>query len=188
MGTAPLIAAAIDLSGKHRLLDLGGGPGTFAIHFCRSNPQLNAVVFDRLTTEPFMRKTVASFNLSGRIDFRAGDFNRDPFGDHSFDAAWLSHVLHSNGPAECENIISKVYNVLEPGGSILIHDFILADTKDRPEFATLFSLNMLINNSRGRAYSATEITAMLEKAGFTGCTMIDPKTVNESSILTAVKA
>ncbi len=187
MGTAPLIAAAVDLGGKHRLLDLGGGPGTFAIHFCRTNPHLTAVVFDRSTTEPFMRKTVASFGLSKQIDFRPGDFNRDSFGDDSFDVAWLSHVLHSNGPAECEHIIKKVYETLEPGGLILIHDFILENSEDRPEFATLFSLNMLINNSRGRSYSNAEITTMLEKAGFSGCTVIDPKTPNESLVLAAVK-
>lgn len=186
-GTAPVIADAIDLKGKKRLLDLGGGPGTFAIHFCLANPDLKAVVFDRSTTEPFMRKTVASFELSGRVDFLAGDFNQDKIGDEPFDVAWLSHVLHSNGPAECENLIRKVYDVLDPEGLILIHDFILEDSKDKPEFGTLFSLNMLINNPNGRSYSAAEITRMLEKAGFSNFTMIDPQTPNESLVLAAYK-
>jgi len=187
MGTAPVLAGAIDLSGKNRLLDLGGGPGTFAIHFCMANPGLQGVVFDRSTTEPFMRKTVASFDLSERIDFLSGDFNQDKFGAESFDVAWLSHVLHSNGPEECENIVRKVYEVLEPGGLILVHDFILADTKDSPEFGTLFSLNMLINNPNGRSYSAAEITAMLEKAGFSDCSLIDPGTPNQSLVMAASK-
>ena len=187
MGTAPVIAGAIDLGGKSRLLDLGGGPGTFAIHFCKANSDLEAIVFDRSTTEPFMRKTVASFDLSERIDFLGGDFNQDTISDSSFDVAWLSHVLHSNGPEECESLIRKIYEILEPGGLILIHDFILADTKDRPEFAALFSLNMLIGTPQGRSYSAAEITAMLEKAGFSGCKMIDPGTPNQSLILAASK-
>lgn len=41
---APGIASAIDLGGCQRLLDFGGGPGTYAIYFCRRNPDLSAVV------------------------------------------------------------------------------------------------------------------------------------------------
>jgi len=42
MKVAPRVAAAVDLSQRRHLLDLGGGPGTYAIHFCRTNPQLRA--------------------------------------------------------------------------------------------------------------------------------------------------
>ena len=40
IGMAPGIAEKMNLSNQHRLLDLGGGPGTYAIHFCMKNPQL----------------------------------------------------------------------------------------------------------------------------------------------------
>jgi hypothetical protein len=43
---APSVVAAVDLAGRRRLLDLGGGPGTYAIHFCQANPELRATVFD----------------------------------------------------------------------------------------------------------------------------------------------
>ncbi|MCP5053533.1 MAG: SAM-dependent methyltransferase, partial [bacterium] len=35
---APIIVDKVDLSNNRRLLDLGGGPGTFAIHFCKHYP------------------------------------------------------------------------------------------------------------------------------------------------------
>ena len=78
MGLAPQMAAQFDLAGRKRLLDLGGGPGTYAIHFCQANPGLSAVILDRPTTEPFARETVARFGLSDRIDFIGGDFTVDP--------------------------------------------------------------------------------------------------------------
>ena len=62
---APRIAQAIDLSGCRRLLDLGGGPGTYAIHFCLANPGLSAVVYDLPTTRSFAEETIARFDLSG---------------------------------------------------------------------------------------------------------------------------
>lgn len=187
MQTAPLIAATVDLEGRNLLLDLGGGPGTFAIHFCLAYPGLQAVVFDRPTTEPFMNRTVSSYNLSDRISFLGGDFNRDTIADKPYDTAWLSHVLHSNGPDRCQDLIRKIHGLLEPGGLIMIHDFILDNTKDKPQFAALFALNMLINNAEGRTYSIEEIFSMLKKAGFDDMELLDPQTPNQSRIVTAKK-
>lgn len=45
--SAPRIAKQIDLTGRHRLLDLVGGPGTYVIHFCNQNPDLTAVTYKR---------------------------------------------------------------------------------------------------------------------------------------------
>ena len=56
MAIAPTIAASVNLEGRRHLLDLGGGPGTHAIHFCLANPTLRATIYDRRTTEPFARK------------------------------------------------------------------------------------------------------------------------------------
>ena len=164
-GIAPIIAEEIDLSGRQRLLDLGGGPGTFAIHFCLANPGLDAVIYDRPTTEPFAREIVAKFGLKERIDFTGGDITTDNIPKGPYDTAWLSHLLHSNGPEDCQQIIDKTVTAMEPGGVIMIHDFILDNSKDGPEFPALFSLNMLVNNPAGRSYSEEEITAMLQNSG-----------------------
>jgi len=188
MSTAPLISNTVDLAGRKRLLDLGGGPGTFAIHFCQVNPELHAVVFDRPTTEPFMRDTVARFNLADRIAFVGGDFTEaGTIAGGPFDVAWLSHVLHSNGPKMCRQLLFKVYDNLEPGGTVLIHDFILGDTRDNPEFAALFALNMLLNTRDGQTYTHAELIEMLTEARFHSTELIDPRTPNGSLILQAVK-
>ena len=69
MNTAPRLVPLADLSGRRRLLDLGGGPGTYAIHFCRHNPDLQATVFDLPTTRPFALKTIERFGLGDRVGF-----------------------------------------------------------------------------------------------------------------------
>lgn len=167
MQLAPELVPRIDLSGRRRLLDMGGGPGTYAIHFCRHNPQLAATVYDLPATRPFAEKTIARFGLQDRIDFQSGDYRRDPV-PGGCDAAWLSHILHGEGPELCQVLIEKAAAALEPGGLILIHDFILDDTRDRPLFPALFSLNMLLGTESGKAYSEGEIQKMLETAGFSG--------------------
>lgn len=165
MGIAPKLSSEIDLTGRHHLLDLGGGPGTYAIHFCLANPNLSAVIYDRPTTEPFAMETVAKFNLSDRIKFEGGDFNTDAISGGPYDVAWLSHILHSLGPEECQTLLNKTAAAMEPGGLLLIHEFILDNPKDAPEFPALFALNMLIHNQEGRSYSEEELHSMLTRAG-----------------------
>lgn len=161
---APRIVAQIDLTGRRRLLDLGGGPGTYAIHFCQQNLDLTAVVYDLPSTRPFAEKTIARFHLADRIAFTDGDFIAGGI-EGRFDVAWLSHILHSEGETGCATILEKAMAALEPGGLILIQEFILDDTKDGPIFPALFSLNMLQGTPAGRSYSQAELAEMLRKAG-----------------------
>ncbi len=186
MNLAPHIAQQIDLKGRKHLLDLGGGPGTYALHFCLANPDLKATIFDKPTTRPFAEKTIASFNLKDRFSFAGGDFNTDPITGGPYDVAWLSHILHSNGEKECQELIKKTKTQMSTGGLVIIHDFILNNTKDGPEFAALFSLNMLINNPRGRSYSEKEITSMMTGAGLNNITRHTFQSPNGSSILIGV--
>ncbi len=164
MQLAPRIVPQIDLSGRQRLLDLGGGPGTYAIHFCQQNPDLTAVVYDLPSTRPFAEKTIARFGLSDRIAFTDGDFIAQGI-EGRFDVAWLSHILHSEDRAGCAIILEKAVAALEPGGLILIQEFILDDSKDGPLFPALFSLNMLLGTPAGQSYSQGELTEMLRTAG-----------------------
>jgi len=164
MNLAPRVVNAVDLSDRHRLLDLGGGPGTYAIHFCLNNPQLNATVYDLPTTRPYAIKTIEKFGLTGRIDFVAGDYLSGDISG-SYDVAWLSQILHAEGPRDCQKIIEKAVSVLQPGGMIIVHEFILDNTMDGPLFPALFSLNMLLGTTNGRSYSEREIMELLARAG-----------------------
>ncbi|WP_224982360.1 acetylserotonin O-methyltransferase [Geomonas agri] len=182
---APKIVPQIDLQGRRRLLDLGGGPGTYAIHFCLHNPQLDAVICDLPTTRSFAEQTVARFELSDRIGFVPTDFEQDDLPE-GFDVAWLSHVLHGIGPGTCASVLKKAVTALEPGGMILIQEFILNDKKDAPVFPALFSLNMLLGTPDGQAYSQGELFEMLEKAGATGVRRLPIELPNGAGVIAGV--
>ncbi len=182
MSIAPPLAEQIDLSGRKHLLDLGGGPGTHAIHFCLANPQLKATILDLPTTWEFATATIKKFHLENRIDFVAGDFTTDEV-KGPYDVAWLSQILHSNGPEDCQRIIAKTVAALEPGGIIMIHEFFLNETMDGPLFPALFSLNMLINNGDGRSYSEKQIAEMLMKEGVRDIHRLPFQGPNDSYVL-----
>lgn len=179
---APIIAKQISLEGRKHLLDLGGGPGTHAIHFCLENENMKATIFDRATTRDFAADTVKRFGLAERIDFLAGDFNDDSLGG-PYDVAWLSQILHSNGPEECKRLIAKTVASLEKGGLVLVHDFFLEENRASPLFPALFSLNMLINNGQGQSYTEGDVREMFLAAGVKDIKRLLFQAPNDSYVL-----
>jgi hypothetical protein len=182
MGLAPVIVPAIDVTNRQHLLDLGGGPGTYAIHFCLNNEHLKATVYDLPTTRPFAEKTIKQFKLTDRINFMDGNYLNDPV-EGRYDVAWLSHILHGEGPDDCRMIIQKAVDVLEPGGMITVHDFILNNSMDGPLFPALFSLNMLLGTESGQSYSEEQIIDMLAAAGAKDIQRISIQSPNDSGII-----
>jgi SAM-dependent methyltransferase len=185
MNLAPVLVPKIDLSNRHHLLDLGGGPGTYSIHFCLNNPQLKSTVYDLPTTRPFAEKTIAQFNLQDRIDFKNADYLEEDI-EGVFDVAWLSHILHGESFEDARKIVRKAVSTLEPGGLIIIHEFILNNTMDGPLFPALFSLNMLLGTPGGQAYSEEQLITMLSDAGVRNFQRIYFDSPNDSGILTGI--
>ena len=185
MNLAPVLVPKVDISGRRHLLDLGGGPGTYAIYFCMNNPRLKATVYDLPTTRPFAEKTIAKFKLQDRIDFKDVNYLEEDI-EGIYDVVWLSQILHGEGPEECRKIIGKAVSALEPGGVILIHDFILNDSMDGPLFPALFSLNMLLGTPSGQSYSEAQIRDMLSDAGVREIRRIFFDSPNDSGIIIGI--
>jgi SAM-dependent methyltransferase len=158
------IADALDFSSCFRLLDLGGGPGTYAVQFCLKNARLSAVIYDFPTTRPIAEKIIDRFALTGRISFMEGDFLVDPIRG-SYDAIWISQVLHALDDAASAALLEKAARALAPGGRIFIQEFLLNDALDGPEHPALFGCNMLVGTEKGKAYTETEIRGLLRGAG-----------------------
>jgi len=204
MGIAPVLAPRLDalllqaglpgMAGRERLLDLGGGPGTYAIHFCLAHPGMRAGVFDLPTTLPFAEATAERFGLAydhadpgGRLRFLPGDYTEDPV-PGGFDLAWLSHILHGEDPAMAARIVRKAADGLKPGGLLLVQEFLLNDSLDGPEFPALFSLNMLLGTEGGQAYSGGQVGEMLRAAGLTGIARLDFSGPNGAGVIAGCKA
>lgn len=186
MNLAPQLVKKINISKRKNLLDLGGGPGTYAIHFCLNNPQLKATVCDLEATKPFAKNTIKEFGLNSRIDFKTVDFLCDDI-PGKYDVAWLSHILHQEGSKVAQRIIRKAVSALNPGGMIIIHDFILNNTMDGPLFPAIFSLNMLLATKNGKSYSEKEIKNMLTVSGVKKIKRIRFNSPNDSGIILGIK-
>lgn len=182
MLNVPLVVPAIDLSERRSLLDLGGGPGTYAIHFCLHNPKLRATIYDLPSSQRFAEDTIRRFNLSERISFSGGDILTDDIGS-GYDVVWISHLLHSKSPQAAAVILEKALRSLKPGGLVLVQEFILDVNRAAPPFPALFSLNMLLGTDAGQSYSQTELSELMAKAGIETITRLPLSLPNGAGIL-----
>jgi len=161
---APKVVPLLDLTGVKKLLDLGGGPATYAITFAQANPTLTATVFDLPGPIEIARENIRRHGLMDRIDTLPGNFLKDSIG-LGYDFIWISQILHSHTEDQCRLIIDKSMAALNPGGQMVLQDFFLDDDGTSPEEAALFSVHMLAVTPGGRSYTHREVAAMMVAAG-----------------------
>jgi hypothetical protein len=160
------VVADYDASRFRRLLDIGGASGTYTIAFLRKNPAMTAVLFDLENVIPMARERLLENSMVDRVDLVAGDFyeNNLPKG---CDLALLSAIIHQNSPEENLSLYRKIHDALEPGGALLIRDYIMDESRTKPPHGAMFAMNMLVNTRAGDTYTFQEMREGLEAAGFT---------------------
>jgi predicted O-methyltransferase YrrM len=157
----------IRLSGVKRLLDLGGGPGTYAMAFARKN--IGVTLLDFPETLKIAKRLIAASGLGGKIKLLPGDFLKTCLGNN-YDMVFISQILHAYSDRDCLSLLKKSSAALKPGGRVVVHEFYLDQTKTNPPQGALFAINMLVNTAAGRSYAPSEISSWMKKAGFTDIT------------------
>jgi len=164
-GLSMEIAGDYDLSPFKRLLDIGGGSGTYTIAFLKTNPRMTGVIFDLQSVISMARERIEAEGLEGRVEFVPGDFYGDEL-PKGCDLALLSAIIHQNSPEENLELYSKIRQALVPGGKVLIRDHVMDESRTAPPAGAMFALNMLVNTRGGDTYTFDEVKETLEKAGF----------------------
>jgi len=146
---AAAVAGRIPLRPGDRLLDLGGGPGTYAVAWADACPGAEITVFDTPATLRVARKILREKGADGRVRLAAGDFLEDPLGG-PYDFVWISQILHAySGPA-CVKLLRRARSALVPGGRVAVQEFLLAEGKTSPPGPVFFSVHMVAATEGGR--------------------------------------
>jgi SAM-dependent methyltransferase len=184
---APQLVPQIPIGERDRMLDLGGGPGTWSIHFCRHNPGLHSTILDLPASRELAEKAIADADMTRRIDFTGGDFNHAELSD-DYDLIWMSHILHGESESNCQALVAKAAAALKPQGLLIIHEFILDDHGSGPVYPALFALNMLLGTEDGATYSEAELKGMMATAGLDRIERLALPPQSRSGVLIARKS
>lgn len=166
IGPARQLARALEIEGPARLLDVGGGTGAFAITLCKAFPELTATIVDFPNVAALGRRYVEEAGLSDRIAYADGD---------ALEKGWpggqdivLMSYLFSGVPGDAHHgLIADAWTALRPGGRILVHDFVVDESREGPRLAALWQLQHTAFTPEARSLDDGWLKAALEGAGFT---------------------
>lgn len=162
---ATLVVKALGTSGVRRVLDLGGGSGAYSIAFAKASPEVQCEILDVAEVVPLTTEYVGKAGVAAQVRLRPGNMLADDFGS-GYDLIMLNAICHMFSEEQNRDIFRRAQRALAPKGRLLVQDFILNPDKTGPQFAALFSLNMLVATEGGASYSDIEYTEWMKAAGF----------------------
>ncbi len=187
-GDARYLAENLDLSGVRRLVDVGGGPGTYAATMLRRWTAMRAAICDLPATLAVARQLLAEreAEVMDRIELVPVDYRRDEL-PGPCDAIFISNIIHSEPPETNALLMRKCFRALASHGRVIIKDHIMNADLTEPRAGAVFSLYLLLT-TYGRDYSFDEIRRWLEDAGFASVNQLPmPGRPFSSSLVVAEK-
>jgi cyclopropane fatty-acyl-phospholipid synthase-like methyltransferase len=147
------------------MIDIGGGSGAYAINVAKEYPNMTATVADLGPVCKVAEQYIAQYGLGSRVKTALFDFWKQDV-PKGHDVAFLSHIIHDYDEEKDVTLLKKIHASLNPGGAVIVSEWMLNDEKTGPVPSAMMGLNMIIETNGGRNYSFAEVSEMLKKAGF----------------------
>jgi hypothetical protein len=165
LGAGRALVELVSLEGRTRMLDIGGGPGTYSALLARKYPQLHCVVLELPGVAAIAREIVAELGCADRVTVQPGSYTCAPFPDGN-DVVLISGVVHRETEQTCRALIDKAAASLVAGGLLVISDVMTDAGGATPVFAALFGLNMMLTAPDGGVHSDADVGRWMAGAGF----------------------
>jgi ubiquinone/menaquinone biosynthesis C-methylase UbiE len=147
-------------------LEIGHGPGYLGLEWLKNTRETFLTGVDispEMTT--LAEKNARLYELENRTNYQAGQGDKIPFPDNTFDAVFTNGSLHEW--AEPEATFNEIFRVLKPGGKYFISDL----RRDMPFFIHWFlwlvtkptSIRPYLVSSINAAYEPMELKKMIVK-------------------------
>ena len=158
-----------DFSSRKRLLDVGGGTGSWSMAIARRYVHVEAAVLELHPTTEVARSRIAVAQLTDRIAVIEGDAltGNLPAG---YDAFLLANIMHYFASDQNQDLLQRVRRAAEPGSALLLADFWTNPAHTEPRHAALMAGEFAVHIATGDVYSADEVRGWLDVTGwrFTG--------------------
>jgi cyclopropane fatty-acyl-phospholipid synthase-like methyltransferase len=164
-GAAQALAVGYDFTRHKRVIDIGGGTGSFLIVLLMRHPHLQGMLFELPTVTALATQRIASSAVASRIAIHDGDFlkGRIPLGH---DATIVANIVHGHSPEQNKVLFQAIRNAVEHESRLLIVDFWTDPTHTDPRFAALMAGEFLVSTGIGDVYSRAEGESWLRQTGW----------------------
>lgn len=158
------VLEAYSFDRHRRLLDVGGGEGTFLSAVAARAPHLKLVLFDLPAVAECARVKFAEQGLSDRATVAGGSFFSDPL-PTGCDVISLVRVIFDHDDARALQILKAVRRALPDDGTLLLTEP-MSGTRGAEAMGDAYFGFYLLAMGKGRSRSAGQLTDLLLAAGF----------------------
>lgn len=164
-GPAAALAEIIDFSGRRRLLDVGGGTGSWSVAVVRRHENIRATIFELPAVAEIARERVAEAGLTSRIDVTVGDAMTEPL-PSGHDVFLLANLIHYWSADDNRELLQRVRSAAAVGSQLLLADFWTDRTHTEPVHAALMAGEFAVHLRNGDVYSVDEAREWLNETGW----------------------
>jgi demethylspheroidene O-methyltransferase len=182
---ADQILDAYPIARHARLLDVGGGEGTFLLAAAARAPQLQLMLFDLPAVAERARARFEAAGVATRAQCFSGDFRAAGLPTGA-DAISLIRVAFDHDDATVLALLRAAHAALPAGGTLLLAEPMVVPGRDEPSGAAYFGLYLLAMGP-GRPRSAERLAALISAAGFTDVQQRQTRTPLQVGLLSARK-
>ncbi|MBL8584167.1 MAG: methyltransferase domain-containing protein [Rhizobiaceae bacterium] len=147
-----------------RLLDVGGGDGSFLIAAGRAAAALELSMFDLPPVAEIARQRILEAGLASRATVHGGSFFDEEL-PQGADVVTLNRVLHDHDDDRALALLEVIRRAIAPQGTLLIAEP-MAGTRGAEASGDAYFGFYLMAMGQGRPRSFEEIRGMLERSGF----------------------
>lgn len=159
------LAAKQKLAGAH-ILDVACGSAVWSIPFAMHDPSVKVDALDFPAVIAMTKTFVSRYKVEPQYSYLTGNWREVTLAPDTYDYVLLGHILHSEGEALSKQLLQFAFNVLKPGGKLIMAEVIIDDDRHGPPFATLFALNMMLLTENGCVFSMEQLKKLMEDIGY----------------------
>lgn len=165
MAIGQALPQVLDLTGRRRMLDVGGGPGTFSALLTQRYDGLRSDVLELDGVANIAEEILDELGVGNRVKMVRGDYHTSSFGS-GYDVVLMSGMFHRETADACRRLIGKAQDCLEPGGILVVNDVFTDEDGAHPEFSALFGITMMLTAADGGVHADADVAAWMSAAGF----------------------
>jgi ubiquinone/menaquinone biosynthesis C-methylase UbiE len=155
----------IDVSKIRRICDLGCGPGAITMELLQMHPHTTAVLIDHdKDALNIARQDATARGLQDRVELVNQNILTNNM-DKEFDMVILSLVLCLFSRQEAIHLLKKAKAILRSGGTLILGEILLKESRTSPPSAALFAVQLLVNGSSSDSFSLADISELLRVCG-----------------------